>query len=202
MQLLMSSTSPFVRKTRVLIRETGLTEHIEEVPVVTTPLATDPKIPSANPAGKIPALLREDGPAIYDSRVICRYLDHIAEAGLYPEPRLWEVLTLEASADALMEAAVAIVYEARLRPVAEQSEEIVEAQWLKCSRLLTALEERWISLLNGPLQMGQIATGCALAYLDFRMDERNWRAGHPQLAAWFEEFAKRPSMIATQPVES
>ena len=128
MQLLISPASPFVRKVRVLIRETGLLSEVEEVDVSTTPFASDPTVLAANPMGKIPALIRNDGPAIYDSRVITRFLDDHAKAGLYPQSSLWDMLTLEATADAIMDAAVSMAYEVRLRPEAEQSSNWVEAQ--------------------------------------------------------------------------
>ena len=134
MQLISSPASPFVRKVRVLLHETGLSDQVEELPVATTALATAPEAMAANPLGKIPALLREDGPAIYDSRVICRYLDARAGAGFYPEARLWEVLTLEATADGIMESGVLMVYEMRLRPEGARSAEWVEAQWAKIAR--------------------------------------------------------------------
>lgn len=200
MQLISSPASPFVRKVRVLLRETGLTGKVAELPVATTALATAPEAMAANPLGKIPALLREDGPAIYDSRVICRFLDAQAGAGLYPEARLWEVLTLEATADGMMESGVLMVYEMRLRPEGARSAEWVEAQWAKIARALDALEERWMSHLAGPIDMAQIAVACALGYLDFRHDARGWRDGHPALAAWYEGFAARPAMSETAPV--
>jgi glutathione S-transferase len=200
MQLISSPASPFVRKVRMLLHETGLADQVEELPVATTALATAPEAMAANPLGKIPALLREDGPAIYDSRVICRYLDARAGAGLYPEARLWEVLTLEATADGIMESGVLMVYEMRLRPEGARSAEWVEAQWAKIARVLDALEDRWMSHLAGPLDMAQIAVACALGYLDFRHDARGWREGHPALAAWYEGFAARPAMVETAPV--
>ncbi|MET4103570.1 glutathione S-transferase [Roseovarius sp. MBR-78] len=200
MQLISSPASPFVRKVRVLLHEAGLVDQVEELPVATTALATAPEAMAANPLGKIPALLREDGPAIYDSRVICRYLDARAGAGLYPEARLWEVLTLEATADGIMESGVLMVYEMRLRPEGARSAEWVEAQWAKIARVLDALEDRWMSHLAGPLDMAQIAVACALGYLDFRHDARGWREGHPALAAWYEGFAARPAMVETAPV--
>ena len=98
MQLISSPISPFVRKVRVLLHETGLAGQVEELPVATTALATAPEAMAANPLGKIPALLRADGPAIYDSRVICRFLDSQGTGRLYPDSRIWEVLTLEALA--------------------------------------------------------------------------------------------------------
>ena len=199
MKLLMSPPSPFVRKVRVVIRETGQLDAIEEVAVTTSALDTHPGLMAANPLGKIPALIREDGPAIYDSRVITRYLDARVGAGLYPEARLWEILTLEATADGIMEAGVLMVYEGRLRPEAQQSPQWVEAQWGKLSRSLDAVNARWLSHLAGPLNMGQIAIGCALGYLDLRHDARGWREGRDALAAWFADFSQREAMIDTRP---
>jgi hypothetical protein len=115
MKLVSSPASPFVRKVRVLLRETGLDASVEELDVATTPYATAPEVIAANPVGKIPALIRADGPSLYDSRVITRYLDSLAGAGLYPDAAIWEVLTLEATGDAIMDCAVSITYEGRLR---------------------------------------------------------------------------------------
>ncbi|MEM7491283.1 MAG: glutathione S-transferase N-terminal domain-containing protein, partial [Pseudomonadota bacterium] len=115
MQLLSSGASPFVRKCRVVLLETGQ-DDVEVRDVTASPMGGDADLNATNPSGKIPALIRDDGPAIYDSRVICRFLDQKAGANLYPESRLWEVLSLEANADAIMEAAIAITYEKRLRP--------------------------------------------------------------------------------------
>lgn len=200
MQLYSASASPFVRKCRVCILETGQEGAVEILDAVGTPLDSSNMPTSHNPLGKIPALVRDDGPALYDSRVITRYLNHLAGGTLYPEARLWETLTLEATADGIMEAAVLMIYEGRCRPEEQQSNEWVDAQWAKAARALDAIESRWISHLSGPLDMAQIAVGCALEYLDFRHATRNWRAGRPELSAWQAEFARRPSMAATQPV--
>ena len=200
MQLLISPASPFVRKVRVLIREADLLSQVEEVEVSTTPLASDPRVVAANPLGKIPALIRGDGPAIYDSRVITRFLDDHAGAGLYPATGLWDILTLEATADAIMDAAVTMTYEARLRPAAQQSSDWVEAQWGKVHRSVAAVNSRWMSHLAGKLTMCQIGVACALSYLDLRHDSRGWRDGHPALADWHAAFCQRDSMIATAPM--
>ncbi|WP_456390606.1 glutathione S-transferase family protein [Profundibacter sp.] len=200
MQLYSASASPFVRKCRVCILETDQEAAVEILDAMGTPLDSSNMPTSHNPLGKIPALARDDGPALYDSRVITRYLNHLAGGTLYPEARLWETLTLEATADGIMEAAVLMIYEGRCRPEEQQSNEWVDAQWAKAARALDAIESRWISHLSGPLDMAQIATGCALEYLDFRHAARNWRAGRPELSAWQAEFARRPSMAATQPV--
>jgi glutathione S-transferase len=200
MRLYHSPTSPFVRKVVVTLHEVGLVDRVELVPASGT--ALDPgSIPLAlNPLGKIPCLERLDGPTLHDSRVICRYLDDLAGGRLYPgKPRLWETLTLEATADGITEAMLAIVYEARLRPEEHRREEIVEAQWAKVARALDAIEARWMAYLAGPFDMGQVALGCALGYLDFRGGDRNWRAGRPGLAAWAARVAERPSLKATEP---
>ena len=197
MQLLISPASPFVRKVRVLLRETDLMNSVEEVVVSTTPMNSAPEVVAANPLGKIPALIRPDGPAIYDSRVITRFLDDHADAGLYPQSRIWEILTLEATADAIMDATVAMSYETRLRPEAQQSADWVEAQWAKAARAIEAVNNRWMSHMSGRLNIGQIAVACALSYIDLRHDARNWRNGNDALARWYAEFSQRDSMTAT-----
>ena len=201
MKLISSGTSPFVRKVHVLLHETGQYDDLEIAPIPTSPFDTAPEVASANPLGKIPALIRDEGPTLYDSRVICRFLDDRAQSGLYPESRLWETLTLEATADGIMEAAILMLYEHRLRPAEAVLESWVDAQWDKIERAVEALNARWISHLRGPLDMGQIAVGCALAYLDFRHDARGWRKGNDALDDWFALFSQRDSMMATQPAD-
>ena len=199
MQLLISPASPYVRKARVLLREADLLGRVKEVQVSTTPLSSAPEVVAANPMGKIPALLRPDGPAIYDSRVITRYLDDLAGANMYPASRIWEILTLEATADAIMDATVSMAYEMRLRPEAQQSPDWIEAQWEKAARGIAAVNSRWISHLTGPLNIGQIGMACALSYIDLRHDARRWRDENTALAAWHATFATRESMVATAP---
>ncbi len=201
LQLLGSGASPFVRKTRVLLAEAGL-DDVTYVEVAASPMGGEDRVNSANPLGKIPSLVRNDGPTIYDSNVICRFLDHHAGGHFYPEARLWEVLTLEATADGIMEAALSIVYEKRFRPPELWWPEWHEAQWTKVARALDAIERSWLSHLEGPIHMGQIAVACALGYLDLRFPDRDWRAGRPGLAAWQAGFAARPSMTATAPPAS
>ncbi|MEO0894134.1 MAG: glutathione S-transferase [Pseudomonadota bacterium] len=199
MKLIAAKPSPFVRKVRVLILETGQSDDVEIVYIMPTPVTPDEQAMAANPTGKIPSLIREDGPAIYDSRVITRYLDARAGAGLYPEARLWETLTLEATADAIMDAGVLMVYEHRVRPEEMVFDDWVEAQWGKIARAVQAINERWMSHLQGPMDMSHIAVGCALAYLDFRQPDRDWRADAPELATWFAAFDAREAMQATRP---
>lgn len=199
MKLIISGTSPYVRKVRVLIREADLMDAVEEVSVVTSPLDSDPVALAANPAGKIPSLVRSEGPAIYDSRVISRYLDDHAGTNYYPASRLWDVLTLEATADAILDASVAMAYEIKMRPEHMQYDVWIEAQWAKVERSLAAINERWMSHLSGPMDAAQIAVACALSYIDLRHDARNWRSSNPALAEWHASFNKRDSMVATAP---
>nr|WP_323777659.1 glutathione S-transferase C-terminal domain-containing protein [Amylibacter sp.] len=200
MKLHWAPASPFARKCVVCAAEAGV--ELELFLRGGTPILTANMPLEQNPLGKIPALERADGPAIYDSRVITRYLDSVGNGGLYPDARIWEVLTLEATADGIMDAAIMMVYEGRVRPEAIQYPDWVEAQWAKITRSLDALEARWMSHLSGPLDAAQIAVGCALAYLDFRLGARNWREGHAVLAAWEAEFAKRETMVASMPKDA
>lgn len=199
MRLFHSPTSPFVRKVMVTLHETGQAGDVTLVPATGTPVDAGSMPVALNPLGKIPALERDDGPALYDSRVICRYLNDRAAAHLYPARHLWDVLTLEATADGIMDAAVLMVYESRVRPEQSRFAPWVDGQWTKIDRALDTLEQRWLSHLQGPLDMGQIAVGVALGYLDFRHGDRGWRGGRPGLAAWDAVFAERPSMVATRP---
>lgn len=200
MKLYHAPASPFVRKVMVLLHEAGATDRVALVPVAGSPLDPGTLPVDRNPLGKIPALERPDGPTLYDSRVITRYLDDLLQAHLYPAaPRLWDTLVIEATGDGIAEAAVLMRYEMHVRPEATRSPAWAEAQWGKIARSLAALEERWMSQLSGPLGMGQVAVAAALGYLDFRHAERDWRTGHPGLAAWYEAFGARPSMQLTAP---
>lgn len=195
-----SHNSPYVRKVMVLIHEAGLLEQVTLITGSGTPLDPGTAPLAENPLGKVPVLARPDGGALYDSRVICRYLDALAGGRFYPAgARLWDALTLEATADGIMDAALLMVYEDRLRPEDKRLPAFVDGQWAKIARALDALEARWMAYLAGPLCIGQIALGCALGYLELRHGARSWQAGRPQLASWQAGFNHRDSMAATQP---
>lgn len=199
MQLIYSPASPFVRKVHACLIATGQQDDVDFLPVKTAATAVAPEARAANPSGKIPSLIRSDGPTLYDSRVITRFLDARAVAGLYPQSRIWEVLTLEATADAIMESAVLCVYEQRLRPPEHQSQDWIEAQWSKVAGSVKAINDRWMSHLSGPLDMAQIAVGCALGYLDFRHNDRAWRKDNDALDDWFAVFCEQPFMKESAP---
>jgi glutathione S-transferase len=200
LRLFHAAASPYVRKVMVLLIETGQLGDVTLVPASGTPVEPGTLPLAQNPLGKIPCLERPDGPALYDSRVICRWLDDRAGGRLYPPPpRLWETLTLEATGDGIMDAAILMVYETRVRDEDRRSAAWVEGQWAKVTRALDAIEARWMAHLAGPLDMGQVAVAAALGYLDLRHAARDWRAGRPSLAAWEARFAERPAMVATRP---
>lgn len=201
MKLYYAAASPFVRKVMATAVELGIADRIERISVATTPVNTDPALAAANPLGKIPALLTEDGDTLYDSPVICEYL--IATAGdgaLLPDEGAarWSALKLQAIADGLMDAAVLRRYEAVLRPEEKRWAEWDAGQCRKIAGALDALEAM-VDTLAGPVTLGTIAVGCALGYLDFRFAEEDWRKDRPALAAWYEGFAQRPSMQQTIP---
>ncbi|SDW82279.1 glutathione S-transferase [Litoreibacter albidus] len=201
MKLFSSPTSPYVRKVLVILRETGQLADVELAAAGGTPLNPGTMPRDLNPLGKIPALALDDGQPLYDSRVICRFFNERANGDLYGSgDATWQLQTLEATADGILDAAILMVYEARVRPDDKQFADWIEGQWRKVDTALDALEASWMDTLNGDaLNIGQIAVGCALAYIDFRHADRNWREGRPNLAAWEAEFAKRDSMLATVP---
>lgn len=201
MQLIYAAASPFARKVRVLAAETGLLERIELFDTAVLPTTLNERVNALNPLGKIPVLLSDDGEALYDSRVICEYLDTLHQGTkLLPDGAArWQVLRLAALADGLMDAALLARYERAARPAELQWSAWLEGQLGKIQRALAELE-RQVGQLQGPLDLAQIGVACALGYLDFRFADLDWRAAHPGLAAFQQAFAQRASMQASAPV--
>ena len=202
MQLYLSPLSPYGRKVNVVLKEISRVKNIE-VKVSSasgTPLDPGNSPIQYNPLGKIPVLIREDGVALYDSRVICRYLDSLATLNLYKNNNQhWEMLTLEATAEGIIDAALLMAYEWRLRPEEIRFPDWIEGQWSKVDRALDTLENKWMEKLDDKLNIGQIGVGCALGYLDFRNADRDWREKHKTLSNWFNGFSQRESMSTTVP---
>ena len=200
MKLYSASASPFVRKVRVAALELGIDERIERIDVHTTPVSADPAIAAANPLKKIPTLVLDDGKLLYDSGVICAYLDSLtSDVSLIPEGAVgWQVKRQEALADGLCDAAILVRYEMALRPEERHWRDWIDAQLGKVASAVDQLEAE-ADDLSGAVTLGSIAAGCALEYLDFRFADLGWRDKHPKIAAWQAEFAKRPTMQATQP---
>ncbi len=201
MKLSYSGTSPYVRKVLVSAHELGLADRLELVDTFVWDPATDHG--NVNPLGKVPALTLDDGTVLYDSPVICEYLDAMVPAVvLFPapgEPR-WKALYFQALADGVADAGVLRLLESR-REENEKSPKWIERQSTVIKRGLDKLESEVDILSGGPLTIGQISVACALGWAIFRNSEEEVWGGRPKLKAWFEKFSERPSMVKTAPKE-
>jgi glutathione S-transferase len=198
MKLRYSPTSPYVRKVLVAAIETGLDKRIELVTTSTTDPASG--LINDNPLGKVPALQLDDGSSLYDSPVICEYLDglHNGPKLLPPSgPQRWTALRRQALADGFMDAAVLRRGEF-MRPDGEKSPAFLALQRQKMASAADALEKEAASF-GTALDIGLISIACALGYADFRHAADEWRKSRPALAKWYEGFAKRPSIQRTAP---
>lgn len=202
MTLFHSPTSPYVRKVMIVLHETGLIDRVTLTPGNTTPLEPNPALQAANPLGKVPCLVRDDGPALFDSTVICRYLDTLHGGHkFYPAGAAeFASLTLESLADGMLDAGVMMVYEERFRPAEIRFAPWVEAQKTKILKGIDALEHHWLAHLAGPVDIGAVAVAAALGWIDLRFSDLGWRDSHPGLAKWHAGFAARDSYKATVPV--
>jgi glutathione S-transferase len=198
-KLYFAAPSPFARKVRVLIAEKGL-QDIEQEAV--DPFSLPPELVAVNPLSKVPVLVLENGSAVYDSPVICEYLDSISDSpALIPRTGAtrWTVLRRQALADGLMDTALSLALEINRRPEQERSSQWIERWCATLRRSIDALEEE-IPTFGRRIDMSHIAAGCALAYLDLRTSAHiAWRDGCPDLSAWFASFDQRASMRSTQP---
>lgn len=204
MKLHWSPRSPFVRKVMVFAHETGLDRRIETVRTTVAMASPNRDLMRVNPLGKIPTLVTDDGTVLYDSTVICEYLDSLhGGEPLFPrEPaRRWEALRRHALGNNLLDNLVLWRNES-LRPAPQQSPEMLAAFDAKVRSALAALDAEAEALGATPVGIGHVAIGVALGYIDFRFPALGWRAGHPRITAWYERFAQRPSMRNTTPVDA
>ncbi len=196
MKLLYSLTSPYARKVRVLAREVGVVSLVEEV--LANPFEVDSSVARANPLGKIPALILSGDEVLYDSRVICEYLDSLHQGPRrFPaaDPLRWSSLRMQALGDGCMDAVVASRIES-LRPEAKRMAKVLERSVAAIRRALSSVETDLLSPNDVP-SIGEISFACALGYMDLRLAAEDWRSSFPQLRAWFETFDARPSMQST-----
>jgi glutathione S-transferase len=181
--------------------EARLAGRVEKVDTKVGPVSINEAYQHEAPLAKVPALTTDDGVVLYDSRVICEYLDSLHQGPkLFPASGAarWTALRRLALGDGICDAAVLNRYEIALRPEERRWPEWTQGQMRKVRGALDALEAEAGSFGNG-VDIGLIAIGCALGYLDFRYPDERWREKRPKLAAWFETFSKRPSMAATAP---
>jgi glutathione S-transferase len=199
MKLYHSPTSPYVRKVLMTAIELGLRERIELVPVQNSPVEPSAALNQTNPIGKIPALITDEGVELYDSPVICEYLDTLHQgARLFPAsgPARWDVLRQQALADGIMDAAVLVRYETWLRPAELRWNDWTEGQTSKIERALDVLEGQVVGLAG--ITIGTISIACALGYLDLRLGHLGWRDRRPQLSSWLADFGQRLSFQSTR----
>jgi glutathione S-transferase len=191
MKLYYHPISPFVRKVLIAAEENGLADQVETVMTDTL----DERLRAVNPLCKIPVLTLDDGTALYDSRVICEYLDAIGKGALLPaagEARLRARL-LEALGDGVSDGVLRVVMEHR-RPENDRHADVIERQ---TRAVVAGLAEAERLLQPDRFTLGEAAVACAIGYLEMRLPQQHWRAAHPRLAAWYDAALQRPSLALT-----
>lgn len=204
MKLHWSSRSPFVRKVMVFAHETGLADRLDCVRTLVVMSQPNAELMRENPLGKIPTLVLDDGTALYDSTVICEYFDSLHDGRkLFPPtgPQRWTALRWHALGDNLLDNLVLWRNE-MLRPAPQQSPEMLAAFEAKVRNAVGALDREGDRLTASDINIGHVAIGCALGYIDFRFPDLGWRDGNPRIAKWYDAFNKRPSMQKTMPVDA
>lgn len=200
MRVRINPASPFARKVRIFARENGTIGRLQEIETAVSPVTPNSDLAGANPLVKIPALVLDDGTTLYDSRVICEYLDSLGSLQLFPAPgaERWNALRLQALCDGILDAAVLTRYETAVRPQALQWAQWIDGQRRKIDGGLAALEREqpgWGERFG----IAQIGCACVCGYLDFRFPQIEWRLRHPGLARWFERVSARASVRETMP---
>ena len=200
MKLHWSPKSPYVRKVMVCAHELGLVERLELVRSVAAMLKPNPRLMQDNPLSKIPTLVLPDGFALFDSVVICEYLDELGQGTLFPKQGAdrWQALRWHALADGMLDAAILWRNEReREAPLPA----LIDAFELKMQASLKQLDDETQALAEMPFSIGHVTVGCALGYLDYRFDGFGWRSLAPRLADWHAELRQRASFRNTEPVD-
>lgn len=199
MKLHWSPRSPYVRKVMIVAHETQQWDDFERVRSVAAMLKPNEALMRDNPLSKIPTMVLDDGSTLFDSAVICEYLNDRAKAAFFPTgDAKWPALRWHAFGDGLLDAAILWRNE-RERSDASRSDVLIDAFEQKTAASLALLDKEAATLEATPFAIGHVAMACALGYLDFRFDTLGWREKAPALAAWFATVEARPSYQATQP---
>ena len=200
MKLHWSPKSPYVRKVMVCAHELGLAPRLSLQRSVAAMRVPNAELMQDNPLSKIPTLVLDNGVALFDSAVICAYLDALAGGALFPAgaEAKWSSMRWHAFGDGLLDALILWRNE---RERDAPSSELLAAFALKTQASLLQLNRETPALRQSPLCIGHIALGCALGYLDYRFEALHWRAAAPELAQWQAELAARASFRATEPVD-
>ncbi len=195
-----SPKSPYVRKVMVCAHELGVLEKLTLERSVAAMLKPNSKLMADNPLSKIPTLVREDGGTLFDSVVICEYLNDLADGPLFPTQgeAKWQALRWHAFGDGLLDALILWRNE---RERAVPLPALIDAFELKAQASLTLLDDEAERLTQAPFSIGHVAIACALGYIDYRFDAMGWRQQAPRLAQWFEQMEARASFRDTAPIE-
>jgi glutathione S-transferase len=197
MKLYSHPVSPFARKARIIAHELDI-----KLDVIDVQARNDENLRRINPLKQIPILVLDDGSSLFDSPVICEYLNHTGGGKFFPGMNIfrhtsgrWKALGLAALGDGITDAAVSLRYE-----LTETDERRNPDRMARCKATIAAgidaLER--VNFAKDPT-IGEIAVGCALGYIDFRLPDLDWKGSHPKLSAWYARFCEYPSMKATQP---
>ncbi len=197
-----SPRSPYVRKAMVALHEKGLADQVQTLRTAADPMVPHEGLMEVNPLSKIPTLERDGAPALWDSRVICEWADLTGPSGprLFPADPETRLLALrdEATGTGLLDIALTLLIETRMRPAAQQSEALIAANRRKMTSVLDWLEANITTIAPRPFDVGHLGIGVALCYLNFRFAAEDWPGKRPQLAAWHADFCNRPSVRATE----
>lgn len=203
MKLHWSPRSPFVRKVMIVAYEVGLVERLDCVRTVAATTKPNAELMRDNPLSKLPTLVLDDDMVLYDSPVICEYLDTLHDGPkLFPaEPKArMTALRRQALGDGALD--FLVLWRAEyMRPAEQQSAAYMASYSTRRDAVLKAIEHEAPALAASEFSIGHVALGCALSYLDFRFADFDWRRAHPAAAAWHESFSARPSVQATEPVD-
>ena len=201
MKLHYSPASPYARKAVMVAIECGVDRQLDIVTTSVAPHTPNLDLAPRNPLMKVPTLERDDGTSLYDSAVICEYLDSLGGGRVFPasgEAR-WQSLRRHALADGVMDAAILLRYETTLRPEALRWPAWIAGQHAKIDNALDAFEAE-VDTFPAAFEIGQIGLVAALGYLDFRFASHLWRPNRPRLDAWFAGIAHRESVKRSVPV--
>jgi glutathione S-transferase len=200
MKLFFSPASPYVRKCTVIAHELNLSARIENLAAAANPINRDASIVAKNPLGKIPALITDGGKALYDSRVICEYLNDVGKGSFFPASgdARWLAQTEQALGDGILDAALLARYESAMRPEALRWPEWVRGQMEKIESGIGYIDTN-CGAWGARFDIGTVTLACALGYLDFRFASYDWRAKFPTAAQWFAQVSERESMKLTVP---
>lgn len=201
-ELFYAPTSPYVRKAMVCAIELEISDRIVKLPSAAHPLKRDARIAEFNPLAKVPAAKLADGTLLFDSRVICEYLDDLGQGALFPHgTERWQVLTEQALGDGLLDAALLARYETTCRSDAIRSQEWIDGQMIKIAAALDQMEST-VAVFGRRITIGSLTIACALGYLDFRFASYDWRSSRPTLTDWYAITSQRPSLQQTVPADS